>query len=438
MTQLIKRETVDDLIADERDAIVAVIQNGAQRRGVTLNPNEALQSLSATAWLAITESDNAEAIMECEPQSLGSCLVRAAAQDLRLGGHRPQAYLIPRKKKVTLMLSYFGLLDKAYDSGVALGFDGAAVHENDHFQYMGGTRPYIEHQKTNGPRGALIAAWTLAALRGGVQIIEVMNGDDLRALKGASQGGPAWRDWEDQQFLKGCFKRMTKKLPIDPVKHYDLVSVMAEDTRVDYTGKGPPQALIDLEANKFQPTLMHKGATRREAATQEDMGEALENGWEAAGNLDPEGLDHLERFTKIVTYWFEPVMMFREGDVAREADSKKKVEKAREKGWKTEEELEDGDGGWDPGVNENLPVQGEETGTRGIAPLLEAVMDYEEGKAPPPEFVPVMMHKEGKEPKMADTREDMEAAANHGWAPKIQAFHEDGSVVKPEEEDIPF
>ena len=128
-------------------------------------------------------------LAQCTQMSLLGALFQAAQLGLE-PDIEGQAYLIPYKntkyvdgKKVTVMecqfqIGYKGYIELFYRHGSAMTIDMHTVYENDIFEYIYGTQPYLRHCPVLTDRGDVVAYYAVATLRNGGSIFKVMSKEE--------------------------------------------------------------------------------------------------------------------------------------------------------------------------------------------------------------------------------------------------------------------
>lgn len=96
------------------------------------------------ARLALTQFSTNKQLQECDSTSIAGALITAAQLGLEIGVNG-QAYLIPYKKRATLVPGWRGLVDLVNRSGRATVWTGA-VFEGDEFDYALGDLPFVKHK----------------------------------------------------------------------------------------------------------------------------------------------------------------------------------------------------------------------------------------------------------------------------------------------------
>jgi recombination protein RecT len=168
----------------------------------------------------VTEIQNNPKLLECNRQSLFSCILTCAQLGLEPGKELAQAYFIPRKLKgvltCTYLTGYQGMIDIA-ERGGKVTIEAAVVHEKDEFWYQRGLNPDMVHKPylgTDDP-GPLVFAYAVARYTDGRSKFIVMTRreiDAVRASSPASSSGP-WVTHYEQMARKTPIRQLFKDLP---------------------------------------------------------------------------------------------------------------------------------------------------------------------------------------------------------------------------------
>lgn len=124
-------------------------------------------------------------LLQCDRQSIFNAAMSAACLGLEVDGVTGQAYLIPFKGKAQLVIGYKGFNTLAARSGITI--TGAVVREGDEFDYQLGTAAYVRH-RPKGSKGRITHAWACAQSLDRPAVVEVLDYDELLAVKGRSPG----------------------------------------------------------------------------------------------------------------------------------------------------------------------------------------------------------------------------------------------------------
>lgn len=159
-------------------------------------------------------------LLDCTKQSLFLAAMQAA--DLGLPVGTGLAYLIPYKnkeKKVTeaqFQPDYKGLIAILLETGDVTRIDLESVYEKDELELVHGTdgSRLIHKPYWKGARGAAVAYYAIATLRGGGTKFLLMTRDEIEQVKKnyVQDGSPAWAKSYDEMAKKVVFKRLYKTM----------------------------------------------------------------------------------------------------------------------------------------------------------------------------------------------------------------------------------
>lgn len=155
-------------------------------------------------------------LLDCTPASLVGAVMECATLGLEpvLG----QAYLIPYGKQATFIPGYKGLLTLARRSGEISSIQVGVVYEKDHFNYVRGLKPVLEHVESNeDDRGDITHFWAVALLKDGGSQFEVMRRADVDAIRDGSPSARSksspWVTHYEEMGKKTVLRRLCKLLP---------------------------------------------------------------------------------------------------------------------------------------------------------------------------------------------------------------------------------
>jgi len=160
-------------------------------------------------------------LLLCERGSLFQSVVRAAQMGLEIDSPLGHAYLIPFKQTVQLIIGYKGLITLAYRDPHLVSLYAHVVGPKDGFNFELGTKPFVHHkpdleQWTLDPE-KIVAAYAVAKLRNGGEVIEVVPGGVIEQLcieqLAKHQGKGVWRDHFSAQARKTAIRRIANHLP---------------------------------------------------------------------------------------------------------------------------------------------------------------------------------------------------------------------------------
>ncbi len=183
------------------------------------------------ATQACLNNDTLRKTAQEDSTSLKLAMFNVAAIGLSLNPSQGLAYLVPRKGKVILDISYRGLIALAVETGSILWAKAELVYTNDEFVYKG---PAEKPDHTCDPfstnRGEVRGGYCIAELPGGGVLVEPMSRADMDKIKAtsAAANGP-WKNWEDQMQLKSVVKRASKWWPKTTPRFAAALQILNEE-----------------------------------------------------------------------------------------------------------------------------------------------------------------------------------------------------------------
>jgi recombination protein RecT len=176
--------------------------------------------------IAITALTRNPKLQQCSQESFFQCLLDLSALGLEPDNRR--AYLIPYEDKrnnrtiCTLQLDYKGIVELVRRSGEVSNIHADVVCENDSFDYLFGTGGFLKHKPALTNRGKIICAYSFVKMKDGSEDFDVMNVEDVNAIRDASQGyktakkygkDSIWDNHWNEMAKKSVFRRQSKWLP---------------------------------------------------------------------------------------------------------------------------------------------------------------------------------------------------------------------------------
>lgn len=189
-------------------------------------------------------------LMRMTPDSIKNAIVNVSLTGLSLNPVLKYAYLIPRKGKCVLDVSYMGLAKILTDTGSVKNIEANIVYWGEPFQLERGTNPFIKHgliEDPNTQKGEIRGAYSVATLNDGSKSIEWMDASELLAIMARSESvksGKAspWKTDTSEMCRKTVIKRHYKYLP---KSERAILAATAID--IDHENNG-----IDFEAERKQ------------------------------------------------------------------------------------------------------------------------------------------------------------------------------------------
>lgn len=183
--------------------------------------NEYKMNFNREAGFAIQILTNNEFLAKCEPESIRNAVVNVGLTGLTLNPALKYAYLIPRKGKCVLDISYMGMIKVLTDAGAVKNVDAGVIYANDKYDYRRGTDPYFKHQPALSQKGEMIGAYAIAFFRDGGFQFEILGREDIEKIRNTSESYKneqsrqysPWETWEDEMWKKTALKRLFKLLP---------------------------------------------------------------------------------------------------------------------------------------------------------------------------------------------------------------------------------
>jgi recombination protein RecT len=164
-------------------------------------------------------------ILKTTRDSLFKCLLELSAIGLEPDGR--VAHLIPRKKNVgkpneslecTFLLDYKGYKTLFHRNRDIIEEHCDVVREGDHFEVEFGSGRKLEHKPQIRNKGAIYAAYAYVRLPDGGEAFDVMNTEEIEAVRkrsAAGTDGPWVTDWAEMA-KKTVFRRLAKGIPLSP------------------------------------------------------------------------------------------------------------------------------------------------------------------------------------------------------------------------------
>lgn len=195
--------------------------------------------------IALTQVSKVPKLMTCDPITVLRSIKQAASLGVECDGIN--AYLIPYGRECTLIVSYRGLLQVVYRSGVEKVV-ADKVCQNDEFVFDQGE--VVRHRiDFSQERGECYAYYATAWLANGNKVSEVMTCEQIEKVRKSSKAansGP-WKDWYDEMARKTVTRRLVKWLPTTPE---------SELSKAAETGADVEPRTIDVEAYHAAPTSL--------------------------------------------------------------------------------------------------------------------------------------------------------------------------------------
>tara|TARA_R110001632_G_scaffold52197_2_gene129691 strand:- start:3886 stop:4836 length:951 start_codon:yes stop_codon:yes gene_type:complete len=173
---------------------------------------------SLFAIQAMQSNDFLMSIAYQNPTSMQNAVLNIASIGLTLNPVSKHAYLIPRKGKVVLDISYIGLIHLAIESGSIKLVISKVVREKDLFEYKGTSQEPTHNYQPFGDRGKVVGVYCMALTHDNYYLTEMMGLEDIYKIRDRSESykrkksGP-WATDEEEMMKKTVIKRASKLWP---------------------------------------------------------------------------------------------------------------------------------------------------------------------------------------------------------------------------------
>jgi recombination protein RecT len=162
---------------------------------VSAYPGINFEKEAAFAMQALAGSDYAIGIAIKNPQSVRDAVTNVAAIGISLNPALKQAYLVPRKDRICLDISYMGLIHLAIDTGSILWAQAGVVREHDTFTINGYDKPPSHgHDPFAAPadRGPIKGAYVVVKTPDGEYLTHTMAIAEIHATRDRSESWKAY------------------------------------------------------------------------------------------------------------------------------------------------------------------------------------------------------------------------------------------------------
>ena len=167
--------------------------------------------------VALSELRTNDKLLQCEPASLVSAIVKSSQVGLEIGSALGQAYLVPYGREATLVVGYRGFIALARRSGEIESLTARVVYAGDVFELEYGLEEKLRHiPSVEVDRGEITHVYAIARLRGGGKQYEVMTRPEVDAIRSRSRAGGAgpWVTDYPEMSRKTVVRRLFKYLPV--------------------------------------------------------------------------------------------------------------------------------------------------------------------------------------------------------------------------------
>ena len=157
--------------------------------------------------------------------------------------------------KLTYTPSYKGLRKMAIQKSVKPIKDITAklIYEGDELDedFING-EAHLRYKSNFMKRGAWMGVFCICTFMDGTEIYEIMNMDEINAIKAKSRNSGAWKDFPGEMAKKSCIRRLCKQITLDFSDKEQADSFAGTDELIDDPQE---QAVKDVTENANQKPL---------------------------------------------------------------------------------------------------------------------------------------------------------------------------------------
>lgn len=178
----------------------------------------------------LTANDYISKLAVNDRQSVVNAVTNIAAIGISLNPAKKQAYLVPRKGKICLDISYMGLIDLAVQTGSILWAQADLVYASDAFTLNGFDKPPTHsYNPFSKERGEMVGAYVVVKTQSGDYLTDCMSREEIDAIKNRSESVKAGKSspWDTdygemakKTVVKRAYKYWPKSDRLDQAIHH--------------------------------------------------------------------------------------------------------------------------------------------------------------------------------------------------------------------------
>lgn len=178
----------------------------------------------------LTATDYVTKLAVGDRQSVVNAVTNIAAIGISLNPAKKQAYLVPRKGKICLDISYMGLIDLAIQSGSIMWAQAELVCAGDAFTLNGFDRPPTHsYNPFSKERADMVGAYVVVKTHSGDYLTSCMSREEIDAIKNRSESVKAGKSspWDTdygemskKTVVKRAYKYWPKSDRLDQAIHH--------------------------------------------------------------------------------------------------------------------------------------------------------------------------------------------------------------------------
>jgi recombination protein RecT len=181
------------------------------------------------------------------------------------------AYLVPRKKKICLDISYRGLIKLGTEVGAIKWAQAEVVFEKDNFQLRGISQEPIHERDPFGDRGKAVGAYCTAKVSDTEYLTTVMSIDEIYAIRNRSEAykagkGSPWDTDTGEMIKKTVIRRAYKSWPVTASKSRleAAVDASSDADQIDFTTVRTVEPASDHSLGQIKELLEKLGRTEKQ------------------------------------------------------------------------------------------------------------------------------------------------------------------------------
>lgn len=253
-------------IRNRGDFLAYSLKEEFTRKSVFIdNPKEAALYINSAVDYVISN----QSLKDCSDSSLIDAIMSAAIIGLPVDV-RNLAYIIPYGQVAKFTISYRGLLELAYRSGLIKRVYASEVCEKDEFICELGLNPNLFHRPNyKEDRGKIIGVYAVAKFnkdeepifvfvpQNDIEKIRETQTTDL--IKKGRKPSPAWTNWPLEMAKKVAIRRLFKILPVGRDMQLGISQDEISERTIDIEPKEPPRnAELPQQTSKGAVNPVHK------------------------------------------------------------------------------------------------------------------------------------------------------------------------------------
>lgn len=241
----------------------------------------------------LTASDYITKLAVNDRQSVVNAVTNIAAIGISLNPAKKQAYLVPRKGKVCLDISYMGLIDLAVQSGSIMWAQADLVYSSDGFELVGFDKPPAHKRNPFAPnRGDVVGVYVVVKTHSGDYLTTCMSKEEVDAIKNRSESVKSGKQspWDTdygemakKTVVKRAYKYWPKSDRLDKAIHHlntdgeEGLAVIAEAKQAALDPSEDIQAALQTktDAEALQYWKDHNGKYKADLAAHDKLKQAI-------------------------------------------------------------------------------------------------------------------------------------------------------------------